>query len=48
MVQVCADTVVGSAMIRGVSGGQKRRVTSAELLVSAKQVILADEISTGL
>jgi ABC-type multidrug transport system ATPase subunit len=29
----CKDTYVGSAMIRGVSGGQKRRVTLGEMLL---------------
>ena len=48
VVQVCADTVVGDAMLRGISGGQKKRVTSAEMLVGPKKVLFLDEISTGL
>lgn len=44
----CADTVVGNAMIRGISGGEKKRVTSAEVLVGGSKVLLGDEISTGL
>eukprot|EP00596_Hydrurales_sp_CCMP1899_P009770 CAMPEP_0119035166 /NCGR_PEP_ID=MMETSP1177-20130426/2120_1 /TAXON_ID=2985 /ORGANISM="Ochromonas sp, Strain CCMP1899" /LENGTH=1167 /DNA_ID=CAMNT_0006993119 /DNA_START=471 /DNA_END=3971 /DNA_ORIENTATION=+ len=42
------DTIVGDAMIRGVSGGQKRRVTSGEMLVSPKPIKCMDCISNGL
>jgi ABC-type multidrug transport system ATPase subunit len=28
-LQRCADTVIGDAMLRGVSGGERKRVTSA-------------------
>ena len=31
-----ADTMVGSATVRGVSGGERKRVTSAEMLVGPK------------
>ncbi|KAK9907686.1 hypothetical protein WJX75_008105 [Coccomyxa subellipsoidea] len=43
-----ADTKVGNALVRGVSGGERKRVTSAEMLVGPKKVLLMDEISTGL
>ena len=29
-LDICADTLVGSDMLRGVSGGQKKRVTTGE------------------
>ena len=32
----CVDTVVGNAYLRGVSGGERKRVTSAEMLVGPK------------
>ena len=35
-------------MVRGVSGGQKKRVTTAEMLVGPKKILFLDEISTGL
>lgn len=44
----CADTIVGNAMLRGISGGQKKRVTSGEVMVGPMRVLYADEISTGL
>lgn len=43
-----ADTFVGNAAIRGISGGQRKRVTSAEVLAGPQWAILMDEISTGL
>ena len=31
-VQICADTVIGSQLTRGISGGQKKRVTTGARL----------------
>ncbi|CAI0420698.1 unnamed protein product [Linum tenue] len=44
----CADTLVGNEMIRGISGGQKKRVTTGEILVGPVRAMFMDEISTGL
>lgn len=47
-LEVCADVVVGSEMLRGISGGQKKRVTTGEMIVGPKKTLFMDEISTGL
>ncbi|WRX34809.1 ABC transporter-like [Theobroma cacao] len=47
-LEVCADTMVGDEMLRGISGGQKKRVTTGEMLVGPTKVLFMDEISTGL
>ncbi|KAA3457774.1 ABC transporter G family member 38 [Gossypium australe] len=47
-LEVCADTIVGDAMMRGVSGGQKKRVTIGEMLVGPVGALFMDNISTGL
>ncbi|KAK1416813.1 hypothetical protein QVD17_25930 [Tagetes erecta] len=47
-LDICADTLVGDQMIRGISGGQKKRVTTGEMIVGPSKVLLMDEISTGL
>ncbi|KAF0715901.1 Aste57867_3123 [Aphanomyces stellatus] len=44
----CANTIVGNAMLRGVSGGERKRVTTGEMKFGGKLVSLLDEISTGL
>lgn len=41
------DTFVGNEQIRGVSGGQRRRVTLGEMLVFDTPLLCCDEISTG-
>ncbi|CAN6169704.1 unnamed protein product [Urochloa humidicola] len=47
-LDICADTIVGDQMQRGVSGGQKKRVTTGEMIVGPTKVLFMDEISTGL
>ncbi|KAE9001516.1 Pleiotropic drug resistance protein 1, partial [Phytophthora rubi] len=44
----CQNTVVGDAMLRGVSGGERKRVTTGEMAFGNKFVMMMDEISTGL
>ena len=44
----CIDTIVGNDLVRGVSGGEKKRVTISEALVTNARVLCMDEISTGL
>lgn len=47
-LDICADTMVGNEMLRGISGGQKKRVTTGEMIVGPKKTLFMDEISTGL
>ncbi|KAL5975219.1 ABC transporter G member 39 [Asimina triloba] len=47
-LDICADTMVGDQMLRGISGGQKKRVTTGEMLVGPAKTLYMDEISTGL
>ncbi|KAF9369917.1 hypothetical protein CPC16_004090, partial [Podila verticillata] len=42
------DTKIGGAAIRGISGGEKRRVTIGIELLSSPSVLLLDEPITGL
>jgi len=42
------DTFVGNEVIRGVSGGQRRRVTLGEMMTFNTPLLCGDEISTGL
>ncbi|XP_058109104.1 ABC transporter G family member 31-like [Magnolia sinica] len=44
----CSDTLVGDDMQRGVSGGQRKRVTTGEMVVGPRKILFMDEISTGL
>jgi len=44
----CQNTIVGDALMRGISGGERKRVTTGEMEFGMKYVTLMDEISTGL
>ncbi|XP_059641743.1 ABC transporter G family member 42-like isoform X1 [Cornus florida] len=47
-LDICKDTIVGDQMQRGISGGQKKRVTTGEMIVGPTKAWFMDEISTGL
>ena len=36
---------MGSHLVRGISGGQKKRVTTGEIVVGPVKVLLMDEVS---
>lgn len=44
----CADNLVGSELVKGISGGEKRRVTIAIQILTDPRVILLDEPTSGL
>ncbi|KAK1653813.1 hypothetical protein QYE76_071618 [Lolium multiflorum] len=47
-LDTCADIIVGDEMKRGISGGEKKRVTTGEMLIGPARALFMDEISTGL
>ena len=44
----CKNTIVGDANVRGISGGQKRRVSTGEYIVCPRQIKCMDSITNGL
>ncbi|KAK0450317.1 P-loop containing nucleoside triphosphate hydrolase protein [Desarmillaria tabescens] len=44
----CADTLVGNDVLKGISGGEKRRVSIAIQVLTDPQVLMLDEPTSGL
>ncbi|KAH7355578.1 ABC transporter-like protein [Pyrenochaeta sp. MPI-SDFR-AT-0127] len=44
----CADNLVGSDLVKGISGGEKRRVTIAVQILTEPRILLLDEPLSGL
>ncbi|KAI0388426.1 P-loop containing nucleoside triphosphate hydrolase protein [Xylariaceae sp. FL0594] len=44
----CADNLIGSDVVKGISGGEKRRVSIAVQILTEPRVLLLDEPTSGL
>ncbi|KAE9446717.1 hypothetical protein C3L33_21385, partial [Rhododendron williamsianum] len=47
-LDICAEILVGDAMTRGISGGQRKRLTTGEMIIGPTKALFMDEISNGL
>lgn len=44
----CADNLIGNELVKGISGGEKRRVTIAVQILTDPRILLLDEPTSGL
>lgn len=44
----CRDTIIGSTMVRGISGGQAKRVNIGLAMITRPRVLFLDEPTSGL
>ena len=44
----CADNLIGSEIVKGISGGEKRRVTIAIQILTDPRILFLDEPTSGL
>jgi ATP-binding cassette subfamily G (WHITE) protein 2 len=47
-LESCADTIVGTTFLRGISGGERKRTCIGMELVLSPKILFLDEPTTGL
>ena len=47
-LEKCADTMIGNELIKGISGGEKKRVSIGVELITQPSILFLDEPTSGL
>jgi ABC-type multidrug transport system ATPase subunit len=47
-IQSCSNTIIGGAMVKGVSGGERKRTSIGYELITNPSLLLLDEPTSGL
>ncbi|KAG9121915.1 hypothetical protein FRC07_001937, partial [Ceratobasidium sp. 392] len=47
-LDICADNLVGGELLKGISGGEKRRLSLAVQMINDPSVLIVDEPTSGL
>jgi ABC-type multidrug transport system ATPase subunit len=47
-LEEAADTIAGNDLTRGISGGQKKRLTIGEFVITNARLLALDEVTNGL
>jgi len=47
-LQKCSENVIGSTLIKGISGGERKRVAIAMVMITNPSILLLDEPTSGL
>ena len=48
LLEKCADSMIGSLLVRGISGGEKKRTSIGQEIITNPSFIFLDEPTSGL
>jgi ATP-binding cassette, subfamily G (WHITE), member 2 len=44
----CADSIIGDELVRGISGGERKRVNIGIEMINSSKILILDEPTSGI